>query len=153
MYFLPGKKAVWILDTCKRKFPSINLLFASHSHMAGFIDIHHHFFCPELNADKSSVSAKAGWQTPEENLPWTPELSIKAMDSTGVQAAILSFPAFPAGEISTQNRAAARRRNDYVSGVYQKYPDRFGFFATLPFLDDVQGAVFTVTSVTSQVLV
>ncbi|KAF5363283.1 hypothetical protein D9756_000448 [Leucocoprinus leucothites] len=113
--------------------------------MAGFIDIHHHFFCPELNASKSSFSAKAGWRTPEENLPWTPELSIKTMDSTGIQVAILSFPAFPTGEISAENRARARRRNDYVASVCQRYPDRFGFFATLPFLDDVQGVLDEIT--------
>ena len=114
-------------------------LSVSHSYMTGFIDIHHHFFCPELNASKSCASAKAGWQTPQENMPWTPELSIKAMDSTGIQAAILSFPAFPSGEISSENRAQARRRNDYVANICQKHPDRFGFFATLPFLDNVQG--------------
>ncbi|KAJ3570214.1 hypothetical protein NP233_g4559 [Leucocoprinus birnbaumii] len=109
--------------------------------MAGFIDIHHHFYCPELNASKSTFSAKAGWRTPQENLPWSPELSIQVMDSLGIQVAILSFPAFPAGEISAENRASARRRNDYVASIRQKYPDRFGFFATLPFLDDVQGVL------------
>lgn len=107
--------------------------------MAGFIDIHHHFFSPDL--EKAKMSANSGWRTPEENLPWTPELSIGVMDSIGIQAAILSFPAFPSGEISVENRALARSRNDYVASVCRKYPARFGFFATLPFLDDVQGNI------------
>lgn len=128
-----------ILDTCEKKAEKYKSLCLSRSRMASFIDIHHHFFCPDLNASKSSASARAGWQTPKENMPWTPELSIKTMDSAGIQAAILSFPAFPSGEISSENRAQARRRNDHVADICQKYPARFGFFATLPFLDDVQG--------------
>lgn len=107
--------------------------------MAGFIDIHHHFFPPDL--DKTKVSVRVGWRTPEENLPWTPEVSIRAMDSTGVQAAVLSFPASPSGCVSAENRALTRSRNDYVAGLCRDYPGRFGFFATLPFLDDVQGRV------------
>ncbi len=107
--------------------------------MAGYIDIHHHFFPPDL--DKNKASTSVGWRTPKENLPWTPELSIKAMDTLGIKAAVLSFPASPSGEVSTENRALARRRNDYIAGICQKYPERFGFFASLPFLGDVQGSV------------
>ncbi|KXN89653.1 2-amino-3-carboxymuconate-6-semialdehyde decarboxylase [Leucoagaricus sp. SymC.cos] len=113
--------------------------------MASFIDIHHHFFTPEFSASKADASAKVGWRAPKENLPWTPELSIKAMNAIGVQAALLSFPALPSGEISAENRALARRRNDYVAGICREYPDRFGFFATLPFLDDVQGVLEEIT--------
>lgn len=105
--------------------------------MGGFIDIHHHFFPPDL--DKAKASANSGWRTPEENLPWTPELSIRTMNSMGIQASILSFPAFPSGEISAENRVLARSKNDYVANICRQYPARFGFFATLPFLDDVQG--------------
>jgi predicted TIM-barrel fold metal-dependent hydrolase len=105
--------------------------------MAAFIDIHHHFFPPDL--DKAKVSASSGWQTPEENLPWTPDLSIRTMNSMGIQASILSFPAFPSGEISPENRVLARSKNDYVASICRQHPSRFGFFATLPFLDDVQG--------------
>ncbi|KAF7775981.1 hypothetical protein Agabi119p4_4374 [Agaricus bisporus var. burnettii] len=107
--------------------------------MGGFIDIHHHFFPPEL--DKAKASANSGWRTPEENLPWTPELSIRTMNSMGIQASILSFPAFPSGEVSAENRALARSKNDYVANICRQYPARFGFFATLPFLDDVQGVL------------
>ncbi|KAF9446936.1 amidohydrolase 2 [Macrolepiota fuliginosa MF-IS2] len=111
--------------------------------MAGFIDLHHHFFPQDL--DKANASAQVGWRTPEENLPWTPELSIKAMGSAGIQAAVLSFPASASGQVSAENRVLARSRNDYVAAVCRKYPDRFGFFATLPFLDDVRGVLDEIT--------
>jgi hypothetical protein len=45
--------------------------------MPGFIDIHHLFFPPDL--DKAS----SGWQTPEENLPWTLDLTISTLNSMG----------------------------------------------------------------------
>ena len=61
------------------------------------------------------------------------------MDAAAIDVAILSLPAVSTGSVSEENRAAARNRNFFLSGIVQKHPTRFGFFATLPFLDDVQG--------------
>ncbi|KAL0576919.1 hypothetical protein V5O48_005065 [Marasmius crinis-equi] len=103
------------------------------------IDVHHHFFPPTL--DKAKTSQNIGFRTPPENLPWTPEISIRSMDASGIDIAILSFPAIGSGAIGEENRKVARERNHYVSEICRRYPERFGFFATVPFLDDVEGVL------------
>ena len=101
------------------------------------IDVHHHFFPMDLNKEKSNTHL--GWKTPPENLPWTPEKSLQAMDAMNIDFAILSLPAISSGSISEENRLMARRRNEFASDICSTYPDRFGFFATPPVLDDVKG--------------
>lgn len=101
------------------------------------IDVHHHFFPPDL--DKHNSNQKMGWKTPPGTLPWTPDVSLRAMDRSGIDMAILSLPALFTGSVSEENRALARERNLFVSGITQAHPTRFGFFATVPFLDDVEG--------------
>ncbi|KAK1236495.1 hypothetical protein PQX77_000272 [Marasmius sp. AFHP31] len=103
------------------------------------IDVHHHFFPPTLNKAKSGQDV--GFKTPAENLPWTPEISIRYMDASGVDIAILSFPAITSGAVGAENRRLARDRNHYVAEICRKYPGRFGFFATVPFLDDAEGVL------------
>jgi len=105
------------------------------------IDVHHHFFPPDLHDFKAQANQDLGWKTPPGHLKWSPELSLKAMDELGVSVSILSFPALSTGAVSEENRNAARSRNEFVHRVCKKYPDRFGFFASLPFLDDVEGIV------------
>lgn len=104
------------------------------------IDLHHHFFPSAL--DKLKTNAEMGWRTPAENLPWSPEISLKSMDVLRVDMAILSLPPSSSGSIGPENRRSARSHNDFVSSICKKYPDRFGFFATLPFLDDTEGQYF-----------
>ncbi|KAJ7228588.1 hypothetical protein GGX14DRAFT_613713 [Mycena pura] len=103
------------------------------------IDVHHHFFPSNLN--KASSNEKVGWRTPEENLPWTPELSLRYMDASGIDIAILSFPAIASGSVGQENRDLARSRNRAMADLCRAHPHRFGFFATLPFLDDIEGAL------------
>jgi predicted TIM-barrel fold metal-dependent hydrolase len=103
------------------------------------VDVHHHFFTPGLN--KVEANSKLGWKTPEENLPWSPKVSLDAMDAMNIDVAILSFPPISSGSIGETNRALARKRNEYVANVCTENPDRFGFFATVPFLDDVNGCL------------
>jgi len=103
----------------------------------GRIDVHHHFFPPDL--DKRKLNQKNGWITPAGTMPWSPQVSLIAMDAADIDIAILSLPALSTGSVSEENRAAARNRNLFVSGIVQEHPTRFGFFATLPFLDDVEG--------------
>ncbi|KZT12487.1 amidohydrolase 2 [Laetiporus sulphureus 93-53] len=108
------------------------------------IDVHHHIFPKTLS--KSAQSESVGFKTPEENLPWSPELSLKAMDSLGVDVAILSLPAgLPPGPSGPENRKAAREFNIMAAQICKEYPERFGFFASLPIPSDAQAAVMELT--------
>ncbi|KAJ4478211.1 hypothetical protein J3R30DRAFT_3372244 [Lentinula aciculospora] len=107
----------------------------------GYIDVHHHFFPSELAKLKETNFATIGFQSPKENFPWTPEVSLKFMDQTGIDTAILSFPALGFGVVSEENRALAKGRNIQMARFRDEHPTRFGFFATMPFLQDVEGAL------------
>ncbi|KIY49292.1 hypothetical protein FISHEDRAFT_41932 [Fistulina hepatica ATCC 64428] len=102
------------------------------------IDVHHHFFPDFL--DKGKAAEDVGWRTPPQNLPWTPEKSIAFMDAAGIDVAILSFPAVPTGA-KAENRHATRSLNVQLRDICVAHPTRFGFFASLPVLDDVEGVL------------
>ncbi|KAJ3802832.1 hypothetical protein GGU11DRAFT_752622 [Lentinula aff. detonsa] len=107
----------------------------------GRIDVHHHFFPAELAKAKLIDFADIGFVSPKENLPWTPEVSLRFMDQTGIDTSILSFPALGSGSVSEENRGLARGRNMQMAKFRDDHPTRFGFFATMPFLQDVEGAL------------
>ncbi|KAJ7754235.1 hypothetical protein DFH07DRAFT_503553 [Mycena maculata] len=107
------------------------------------IDVHHHFFPSSL--DKAKSNEKVGWRTPAENLPWKPEISLRFMDASKIDVAILSFPPIAAGFVGQESRDLARGRNRGMADICAAHPGRFGFFATLPFLDDVEGALAEIT--------
>ncbi|KAI0353628.1 amidohydrolase 2 [Trametes cingulata] len=94
------------------------------------IDVHHHNF---LAAVKDLYRMDdLGYTLPKENLPWSPEKSLKMMDELGIQTAILSLPDGWPG--ATQyNRSTAR--------ICQEHPGRFGFFACLPDLRQTEAAL------------
>ncbi|EIW82137.1 amidohydrolase 2 [Coniophora puteana RWD-64-598 SS2] len=103
------------------------------------VDVHHHIF---LNTEsKLANNIKAGWRTPEENLPWSPEISLAAMDALGIQFAFMSPPPLSPPKPSIENREQMRAFNDYAAHLSQTYPGRFGVFAGLPSLDDLDGAL------------
>jgi 6-methylsalicylate decarboxylase len=104
------------------------------------IDLHHHFFPSSL--DKAKRNIEVGWRTPDGNLPWDPAISLASMDALGIETAILSLPPDPSGIICSENRDVARAHNRFAAKICQEYPGRFGFFAGLPFLDDVAGRYF-----------
>lgn len=101
------------------------------------IDVHHHFFPADINKEASNKMME--WRAPAGTLPWTPDVSLKAMDASDIDIAILSLPALHAGSVSEENRATTRERNILASRIARAHPGRFGFFASLPFLDDVEG--------------
>jgi len=103
----------------------------------GRVDVHHHFFPANLNKELSNQHM--GWRAPAGTLPWTPDISLRAMDVSGIDLAIISLPAICAGSVSQENREITRGRNVYASQIVRAHPDKFGFFASLPFLDDVEG--------------
>lgn len=109
------------------------------------IDVHHHYFPPDLN--KKQANEKLGWRTPEGSLPWSPEVSLRAMDAMDIDFAILSFPPISRGIIGQENRIMARKRNEFAAEICLAHPERFGFFATLPFLDDIDGRPLNIFSV------
>lgn len=116
------------------------------------IDVHHHFF---LDAQKKAKkNSEVGWRTPDGNLPWGPQTSLTAMDKLGIQTVILSPPPISSTSCGAENRVEVRNQNIYASQLCAAYPSRFGFFAGLPFLDDVEGtfsceASFRVVDLTS----
>ncbi|KAK7470559.1 hypothetical protein VKT23_001983 [Stygiomarasmius scandens] len=104
------------------------------------IDVHHHFFSL-LFIDKTKLNESIGWRMPSENLPWTPEISLRFMDESHIDIAILSFVTISSGEVGQENRDKIRKLNLMTKEICEKYPDRFGFFASLPIMDDVEGAL------------
>ncbi|PIL37116.1 hypothetical protein GSI_00808 [Ganoderma sinense ZZ0214-1] len=104
------------------------------------VDIHHHIFPTSIG--KAALSMNVGWQTPAENLPWTPEVSLEAMDKLGIRLAVLSMPAgLPAGPVGHENRKSAREFNCLGSQISAGHPGRFAFFACMPNLFDIQGGL------------
>lgn len=101
-------------------------------HTPKIIDVHHHVF---LDAQKKAKkNTLVGWITPPEHLPWRLSQATLAMDTMGIQTAILSPP-----PVATTNRTEARAMNIHLSQLRAAYPTRFGFLAGLPTLGDVQG--------------
>ncbi|KAI0702895.1 amidohydrolase 2 [Cytidiella melzeri] len=122
--------------------------------MALKIDVHHHIFADFFMKAKLGSSKEVGWKTPAENLPWTLSKSLSMMDSLGIGAAILSYPAgvpetmggrqHAEDDLVTRERgrAAVRKMNEYAKELCesQESQGRFGWFACLPDLRDVEGS-------------
>ena len=107
--------------------------------MSGVIDVHHHMFAPALTAAvaDAGINGVGGEPLPAS---WSPESSLDLMDRYGIDTAILSTPV-PLQFAEPSRRAqVARAVNDFGHDCVRRWPDRFGFFATLP-LPDVDAAV------------
>src|SRR5262245_33892714 len=93
------------------------------------IDVHHHFFAPELVKKIAETAPTTG-----PMLDWTPAKSIEAMDKGGVATTILSgmmgHDPIPKAKDETTRRA--RLTNDYGAKLVADHKGRFGLFATLP---------------------
>ncbi|AGL15864.1 amidohydrolase family protein [Actinoplanes sp. N902-109] len=97
-------------------------------------DLHHHavpdFYVEAMRS--AGVSGAGGFRFPR----WTPERSLRAMDSLGVERAWLSVSAPGVCVPGIADPAAlARRLNDTGAAVVARRPDRFGWFVTLPQVD------------------
>jgi len=100
------------------------------------IDIHHHFFPPSLSRVKAAQSQGAGFITPPENLPWTAGLSLRAMDSLGIQLAVLSLPSGVAETVDE-----AKMANAQMHEIVQQHENRFAFWGCLGDWRDIEGAL------------
>ena len=102
------------------------------------IDVHHHIIPDAYQTLLNQLSEG------KIKCSWKPEDSLNHMDSVGVQTAICSISVPALMPVATKNkikaREMAREMNEYMAGLYQKHPDRFGAFAVLP-LPDVEGSL------------
>ncbi|KAF3797854.1 hypothetical protein GCG54_00002399 [Colletotrichum gloeosporioides] len=105
------------------------------------IDTHVHFL-PDFYRQ---ALMDAGHNPGPDGMPsipeWSPERHIQFMDENHIAKSILSISSpgvylSPPSKAATKNATKlARQVNDYASAVKAKYPDRFGFFASLPLPD------------------
>jgi predicted TIM-barrel fold metal-dependent hydrolase len=95
------------------------------------IDIHHHLsppsYIPELVKRNTN-------QRPL--VEWTPEKTLEIMDEAGIETSILSIsePGVWFGD-DAEARRLARETNDWGAALIQRYPGKFGLFASLPIPD------------------
>ncbi|TFK91504.1 amidohydrolase 2 [Polyporus arcularius HHB13444] len=94
------------------------------------IDVHHHNF--PSNVGKLYEHSPLGYKLPEENLPWSLEKSLQAMDELGIDIAVLSLP---------DGWPIAGKANQRSAEICKQYPGRFGFFASLPDLRNTEDAL------------
>jgi 6-methylsalicylate decarboxylase len=111
--------------------------FVMFDDMATYTDVHHHMLTPGLVGalEKHGVHTIGGEPFPS----WKPEASLEIMDRVGIQCAVLSTP-IPLDLLDTGAETMARELNDYAADCMSRWPDRFGFFASLP-LPDVDATV------------
>lgn len=104
------------------------------------IDVHHHFFPPEML--KAQRDARAEGLSPGV-LAWTAARSLDVMDQGGVATAIVSTSS--GAELRKSLDPAALRRlartcNEFAARMAADHKGRFGFFAFMP-MPDVEGTL------------
>lgn len=106
------------------------------------IDIHHHMFPPFLVDELSDIGVResggikiAKWAL-DDSLAEMDRLDIKtaifALTEPGITPFVKPYP--------ERAKALARRINEYMAEIHQKYPERFGGFAVLP-LPNIDDAI------------
>jgi predicted TIM-barrel fold metal-dependent hydrolase len=98
---------------------------------SGKIDTHQHFF-PKPYVDGIGLDTLAR-QMPNQKAPeWSPERAIAMMDAHGISEGILSVSSGPP---IPDAPSLLRKCNDAAAELRQRYPGRFGSFASLPLPD------------------
>ncbi len=107
---------------------------------AGRIDVHHHFTPPFYVKAMEKELAGSGFTA----RPWSPALSLEAMDKSGVSTALLSpvqrLVMDSMSDRSERARSLARQSNEFGAQVVRDNPRRFGLLAALP-LPDTEGSL------------
>ena len=103
------------------------------------IDVHHHIVPPEYLSTLATIGINNvdGVSFPK----WDVESTLEFMDRQGISAAItsISAPGIYFGD-SDFAQDLARRCNEFSADLVNKYPQRFGAFASLP-LPDVENSL------------
>jgi predicted TIM-barrel fold metal-dependent hydrolase len=101
------------------------------------IDVHHHIIPEEYVKRLASIGITESYGQPFPK--WTPETSLDFMKKLNVQTGMMSISTpgvyFKNYKNHKFSEALARFCNEYMAEVKQKYPGRFGGFATIPLLD------------------
>ncbi len=97
----------------------------------GRIDTHHHLLTAQYVEELSKVGVVQSGGIPFPR--WQPEDSLAVMDRYGIQMALLSVssPGLCFGN-DTTTRIVGRALNEFAAQSMTRWPDRLGFFATLP---------------------
>ena len=105
---------------------------------AKVIDTHHHFYPPAYQ------KAWMDWEDARKlrhftnQVTWTQDKAVEAMDKNGISAAVLSMPSTPGTWFNLDAAGAgkmARICNDYAAEMMRDHKGRFGLFATLSMID------------------
>jgi aminocarboxymuconate-semialdehyde decarboxylase len=121
--------------------------------MARTIDVHNHLYPREwinylekrTEPPRMERTGPTSWLFRSEDVPvahisraghYDPVARIEDMDKYGIDVQILSLTT-PSVELLPANEGVtwARKVNDYLASVCQKYPNRFYAYATLPYQD------------------
>ncbi|KAI0973651.1 2-amino-3-carboxymuconate-6-semialdehyde decarboxylase [Xylaria arbuscula] len=110
------------------------------------IDTHIHVLTPSYTkALEESGGDPSGWSTPS----WTFEQCLRFCATIGASFSVLSVTA-PGPAIfgpTEKGRALARTLNKEVWEVCQQRPERFGFFASLPDFNDIEGTMAEIRNI------
>ncbi len=108
-----------------------------------FFDLHHHLVPPAYvhELEERGINRVGGVVFPK----WSPELSLEVMDRVNIERAVLSLsaPGVFFGDAALAVHLA-HLVNDEARHIIDKFPDRFGAFATLP-LPDVPASLVELT--------
>ena len=104
------------------------------------IDVHNHIIPSEYVKvlAAAGVTNALGVQFPE----WSLKKTLEMMDRHGIQTAVTTFTS-PAAHVGNArfSRDLARKCNEIAAKLIHGHPHRFGAFATLPGLLDVEGVL------------
>jgi 6-methylsalicylate decarboxylase len=108
--------------------------------LEGSIDVHHHVLPSEYLEALAGlgITRSIGVAFPT----WSLQQDLELMDKLGVQIAVVSFSTPAANVPGTVNaRSLARLCNELIAKMVSDHPDRYGAFATMPPLHDVEGVL------------
>ena len=106
------------------------------------IALEEHFVTPELaayGASTASIAQPGAWREASRRLADLTEERLPAMDTAGVDVAVLSLNS-PGIQAEPDPAAAVAAVNDFLAGVIARHPDRFAGFAALPLQDPAAAA-------------
>ncbi|OCK73150.1 amidohydrolase 2 [Lepidopterella palustris CBS 459.81] len=99
------------------------------------IDTHQHVFPPQIKRFMEGSPLSQGFSAPA----WSPEMSLDFMAGNNIGTSILSYgiPVTVFGKEAAETAAMCREINEYLASLRDQDPSKFGFFTTLPSLEDV----------------